>query len=84
MAQKHYFETCGCMFTEGNPYPWHICAAHFAKGLRLHDPSRSLQIEFKTTNFALANPLTVDADITARVRERADDPKRQPKQWSTI
>jgi predicted GIY-YIG superfamily endonuclease len=76
MVSKHYVESCGCMYTEGDPYPWYICPAHFAKGLRLHDPKKSLQIEFKTTDFILANPQTIDTDIAAGVKERPDDLRR--------
>jgi predicted GIY-YIG superfamily endonuclease len=76
MASEHYLESCGCMYTEGTPYPWHICPAHFAKGLRIHDSKKSLQIEFKTTNFILANPQTVDTDIIENVNERSDGQKQ--------
>lgn len=76
MASDHYLESCGCMYTEGNPYPWHICATHFAKGLRLHNSKKSLQIEFKTADFILANPQTVDTDIETGAKVRSDDPKR--------
>lgn len=76
MVSEHYLESCGCMYTEGNPYPWHICPAHFAKGLRLHDPKKSLQIEFKTADYIMANTQTVDTNIMTGVKELTGEPKR--------
>ena len=73
---EHYLVKCGCMYSKNNPYPWHICATHFAKGLRLHDSKKSLHIEFKTKDFILANPQTIDTDITAGVKKRPNDPKQ--------
>lgn len=76
MKPEHYYRKCGCMYTKGNPYPWHICQHHFSKGLRLHDASKSLKIEPKTTGYALANLDTVDLELQPTIRARSEDPQK--------
>lgn len=72
MNPEHYSKECGCKYTVGNPYPWLICPAHHAKGLRLYDPDKVLKIEYKHSDFPLANPDTMNADISSRLKYQAN------------